>query len=116
MTQPGVKSEINRLVGWLTLSVVIGLFLGQILLTIIAGTLLYIGYQLMNMRRLLKWLKHHRLQEVPDANGLWGEIFDLLSRRKRFEIREKKRFKATIARVTATTSALHDPVIVMYTN
>ena len=103
MTQHGVKSEINRLVGWLTLSVVIGLFLGQILLTIIAGTLLYISYQLMNMRRLLKWLKHHRLQEVPDANGLWGEIFDLLSRRKRLEIREKKRFKATSDSVTATT-------------
>jgi two-component system phosphate regulon sensor histidine kinase PhoR len=116
LTQHGVKSEINRLVGWLILSVVIGLLLGQVLLTIIAGTLLYISYQLMNMRRLLKWLKHHRLQEVPDANGLWGEIFDLLSRRKRLEIREKKRFKATIARVTATTSALNDAVIVLNTN
>jgi two-component system phosphate regulon sensor histidine kinase PhoR len=116
LTQHGVKSEINRLIGWLVLSVVIGLLLGHVLLTIIAGTLLYIGYQLMNMRRLLKWLKHHRLQEVPDANGLWGEIFDLLSRRKRLEIREKKRFKATIARVTATTSALNDAVIVLNTN
>jgi two-component system phosphate regulon sensor histidine kinase PhoR len=116
LTQHGVKSEINRLVGWLILSVVIGLLLGHVLLTIIAGTLLYISYQLMNMRRLLKWLKHHRLQEVPDANGLWGEIFDLLSRRKRLEIREKKRFKATIARVTATTSALNDAVIVLNTN
>jgi two-component system phosphate regulon sensor histidine kinase PhoR len=90
--------------------------LGQVLLTIIAGTLLYISYQLMNMRRLLKWLKHHRLQEVPDANGLWGEIFDLLSRRKRREIREKKRFKSTIARVTATTSALNDAVILLNRN
>lgn len=116
MTQHGVKSEINRLIGLLVLCVVIGLLLGQVLLTIIAGTLLYIGYQLVNMRRLLKWLKHHRLQEVPDANGLWGEIFDLLSRRKRLEIREKKRFKTTIARVTATTSALNDAVILLNNN
>lgn len=116
MTQHGVKSEVNRLLGLLVLCVIVGLLLGQVLLTIIAGTLLYISYQLMNMRRLLKWLKHHRLQEVPDANGLWGEIFDLLSRRKRLEIREKKRFKATIARVTATTSALNDAVILLNTN
>ena len=116
MTQHGVKSEINRLLGLLVLCVAIGLLLGQVLLTIIAGTLLYISYQLVNMRRLLKWLKHHRLQEVPDANGLWGEIFDLLSRRKRLEIREKKRFKTTIARVTATTSALNDAVILLNNN
>ncbi len=113
MSQHGVNSEINRLLGFLLLSVAIGLLLGQVLLTIIAGALLYIAYQLANMRRLLKWLKHHRLQEVPDANGLWGEIFDLLSRRKRLEIREKKRFKATIARITATTSALSDAVILL---
>ncbi len=116
MSQHGVNSEINRLLGFLVLCIAVGLLLGHVLLTIIAGALLYIAYQLANMRRLLKWLKHHRLQEVPDANGLWGEIFDLLSRRKRLEIREKKRFKATIARVTATTSALSDAVILLNTN
>lgn len=116
MSQHGVNSEINRLLLFLLLCVVIGLLLGHILLTIIAGATLYIAYQLANMRRLLKWLKHHRLQEVPDANGLWGEIFDLLSRRKRLEIREKKRFKTTISRVTATTSALSDAVILLNSN
>jgi len=116
LSQHGVNSEINRLLLFLLLCIAIGLLLGHVLLTIIAGAALYIAYQLANMRRLLKWLKHHRLQEVPDANGLWGEIFDLLSRRKRLEIREKKRFKTTIARVTATTSALSDAVILLNTN
>jgi len=80
------------------------------------GTLLYIGYHLLNLRRLLKCLQGRKLKTIPDASGLWGQVFDHLSRLKRQEIREKNKLKAIISRVDATTAALNDSVILLKNN
>ncbi len=116
MSHYGITSEIRRLFGLSIPFVIIGLLLQQLLLVLSFGVIAYICYHLLNLRRLLKWLKRQRIEDIPDASGLWGEVFDQLSRQKRREIREKNRLQKVIGRVEATTSALNDAVILLNVN
>ncbi|MFT6387366.1 MAG: two-component system phosphate regulon sensor histidine kinase PhoR [Cellvibrionaceae bacterium] len=116
MNYYGVSSEIRRLVSLSILCLIIGLLLGHVEITLAVGTLLYVTYHLRNLRRLLKCLQGRRLAHIPEASGLWGQVFDHLSRLKRREIREKNKLKAVISRVGATTAALNDAVILLDKN
>lgn len=112
----GISSEIRRLIGIIIICLVVGLLLGQLAITFIAGIALYIGYHLYHLDRLLKCLEGRRLKDIPDAPGLWGQVFDHLSRQQRREVREKNKLKAVISRVDATTAALNDAVILLDAN
>ena len=113
MQHYGTESEIRRIFGIVITSVVVGLLIGQPVICIGVGVIAYIAYHLYHLKRLLKWLQRQQLKDIPDANGMWGQVFDHLSRNKRREIREKNRLRAVIERVEATTSALNDAVILL---
>ncbi len=116
MSHYGITSEIRRLFGLSIPFLIIGLLLQQLAIVLTFAVVAYICYHLLNLRRLLKWLKRQRIEDIPDASGLWGEVFDQLSRQKRREIREKNRLQKVIGRVEATTSALNDAVILLSAN
>ncbi len=109
----GVIAEIRRLTVFGILCGIVGLLIGHPLPALIIGCLLYIFYILRHLQQLVLWLNTQQLEDIPDASGMWGQVFDQLSRYKRREIREKNRLKAVIDRVEATTSALQDAVILL---
>ena len=111
-----LANEVRRLLGFAVICVILGLLVEQIVFSLLVGTGLCIGYQLYHLHRLHQWLQHWRLRDIPDASGLWGAVFDYLSRHKRLEIREKDRLRAVIERVEATTAALNDGVILLDEN
>ena len=94
MTHYGISSEIRRLIGLSIICIIIGLLLDHVLIALAVGGLLYIAYHLRNLQRLLKCLQGRRLAGIPEASGLWGQVFDHLSRLKRREIRETPGFVA----------------------
>ena len=113
ISSEGTASELRRLFAIIVLSTIIGVIFGQVLITLLVGILLYNFYHLRHLHLLVKWLQHRRLEDVHDANGLWGQALDHLSRHKRRETRERSRLKAVIQRVEAITTALNDAVILI---
>lgn len=113
MQYSGIASEIRRLIGFMLIAAIIGLILEQVLIVLLVSSLLYVAYHLKNLYLLVHWLQHPRLENLYDAEGMWGQALDHLSRSKRRELREKNRLKAVIDRVEATTSALNDAVILL---
>lgn len=113
MPSYGIFSEIRRFIVIIIASAIIGLMLGNAPIVIALGVLFYIGYHLYFLRKLLKCLKRKRLSFIPEASGLWGQVFDHLSRLRRREIKEKNKLKSVINRVDATTAALNDAVILL---
>ena len=111
-----VVTEIYRLIGVITLFALAGLLLGQLHLGITIGILLFLAYHLYNLHLLLNWLQYFRSQDIPDASGLWGRIYDRLSREKRRKSREKQYLKSIISRMEATTDALSEGVILLNQN
>jgi two-component system, OmpR family, phosphate regulon sensor histidine kinase PhoR len=105
--------EVQR-ISFLTITCLfIGLIAGNILLILLLGCIAYIVWTLFQMRQLEHWLRNSRQLSVPDASGIWGNIFDHLSREKKRQLKEKKRLKTVINRVETMTASLNDAVILL---
>lgn len=83
------------------------------MLVLLLGSFLYIIWTLFQIRQLEHWLQNSKLSNIPDASGIWGNIFDRLSRNKKRETNEKKRLKKVIMRVETMTAALDDAIILL---
>lgn len=75
--------------------------------------LLFAGLQLRQLVRLRAWLIAPKRYFLPDAGGLWGEVFDLLIDMQRKNRRRKKRLASMLAEFQASTAALPDGAVVL---
>ena len=105
--------EIRRLSFLLVTCLITGLIIGELTNVLLFGCVLYIIWTLFQIRQLEHWLKDGKLSTIPDASGIWGKIFDHLSRNKKREVVEKKNLKQVIMRVEIMTAALNDAVILL---
>jgi two-component system phosphate regulon sensor histidine kinase PhoR len=74
----------------------------------------YLGWLLHDLLRLRRWLENADAQaEVPQARGLWGELFDRIYHQQRRERQGRERLQAVIDRAQESTGALRDAVIML---
>ena len=77
------------------------------------GLLAYIFFYLRNLQKLHRWLKENPEGEVPDASGLWDDIFHNIYRLQSGERRARETLLSIIARARASVSALHEAVVLI---
>jgi hypothetical protein len=65
---------LARLAGILISGVVLGLLVGPIWLWILGSACLYLGWQLLNLYRLDRWLRLRSQIDPPNLGGIWGDI------------------------------------------
>ena len=75
----GFSAELQRVLGLAAIGILFGFINGYMSWTLIATCALYISWLLWQIRRLDLWLAKPNKQP-PDANGIWGEIFDNIHR------------------------------------
>jgi two-component system phosphate regulon sensor histidine kinase PhoR len=73
----------------------------------------YMVWTLWQQNRLFNWLKDPRSDNLPEANGLWGSIFDYLYGLKRQHRYEIKRMNNILSKVQTSTAALEDGVVMV---
>lgn len=105
--------EIRRLSVLLIISLTVGFITDHVMLVLLIGCFAYISWTLFQIRQLEHWLQKSKLSNIPDASGIWGHIFDRLTRNKKREHSEKKRLKKVIMRVETMTAALDDAIILL---
>lgn len=105
--------EIQRISFLLCICFFVGLILGKLLTVLLIGCICYILWTLFQIYQLETWLKNSRLNSIPDASGIWGNIFDNLAKDKKRQNKERTRLKAVIHRVETMTEALDDAVILL---
>lgn len=93
------------------------LFLGWLsnhMAAVLLGFLLLYGllhcYQL---GRLVTWLHRDGTADVPEARGLWGDIFQRIYQLRRDEERARQNLVGIIERARASVSALHEAVVLI---
>ena len=111
--QNNFTAEIQRFLFLGAISCFIGLIVGELLFVFLFFCFVYLCWHLHQIKKLEKWLRNSKLALLPDAGGIWGDIFDYLSRDKKRQLKEKKRLKTVINRVETMTSALNDAVILL---
>jgi two-component system, OmpR family, phosphate regulon sensor histidine kinase PhoR len=111
--QNNFTDEIQRFLFLGAISCFIGLIIDELLFVLLFFCIAYLWWNLHQIKKLEKWLRNNKLALLPDAGGIWGDIFDYLSRDKKRQLKEKKRLKTVINRVETMTSALNDAVILL---
>lgn len=111
--QNNFTNEVQRFFFLAAISFLVGLIFGELRLALLLFCLAYLLWNFSQIKKLEKWLRNSKIALLPDAGGIWGDIFDHLSRDKKRQLKEKKRLKTVIHRVETMTSALNDAVILL---
>src|SRR5271165_989536 len=104
---------LARLTGMLVLGLCLGLLIGPISPWLLAAACLYLGWQLLNLYRLDRWLRMRSQMDPPDLGGIWGDVIAQvvrLHRRKQFH---KQRLVQLFRELRRSTAALPDGVIIL---
>lgn len=90
----------------------LGYLMGYPLYGLLAGLFGYLGWTLLQARRLYQWLANpNRYSEAPQSVGLWGDLFDGLHKLNQNHLRTRDLLRARINRIQESTNAMHDGVI-----
>jgi len=106
-------TEIRRLLVILTLCFMAGLLidaLASLLLTGLIGFLVWHVYQLI---LYTNWLHNGKQLDVPDVDGLWGEVYYRIVRLRSRNRKSKQRLARYLSRFRDLTAALPDAVVVL---
>src|ERR1700704_5102743 len=106
---------LARLAGIIGLGLCVGLLIGPIWLWILVAAVLYLGWQLLTLYRLDRWLRLRSQMDPPNLGGIWGDIVAQvvrLHRRKQFH---KQRLIQLFRELRRSTAALPDGVIILST-
>ncbi len=102
------------MLGGLAVATLAGLYLGEPLLGLTTGLVIYFVWTQVQARRLYLWLtRPDANKEAPQSVGLWGGIFDHIHKRDRQHRRNLDRLRARIDRIQESTNAMHDGVIIV---
>src|SRR5712672_898354 len=104
---------LARLAGILIAGLVFGLLFGPIWAWLLAAACLYLGWQLLNLHRLDRWLRLRSQLDPPNLGGIWGDVIGQvvrLHRRKQFH---KQRLVQLYRELRRSTAALPDGVIIL---
>lgn len=107
-----MKQEASRLLAFLTVSALLGWATGHPGWAFAAGFLAYIGLHLRQLERLQAWLRQTD-GELPEAGGVWGEVFDGIHQLRRDSLRAKGNLLGIIQRARASVAALQEAVVLI---
>jgi two-component system, OmpR family, phosphate regulon sensor histidine kinase PhoR len=110
------RNVLTRLTLLTTLLAASGWLVGQVLLTILLGLLLYLCYTLYQIVRLNHWL--HTTISVkdsppPEAGGVWGDIFDGIYKLQRREWQATDHLKNILDKAQESSAALDIAVVMI---
>ncbi|MCR4346757.1 MAG: phosphate regulon sensor histidine kinase PhoR [Sulfuricaulis sp.] len=110
---PGLWREIWILVGIAVTSLFVGALTGRAFLIAAIGFGFYIAWTLRYLRSLHRWLQDRRADEIPDAGGMWGEVFDEIRKLVKQTSRRQDQLSGMLTRFQKAASAMPDAVVVL---
>jgi two-component system, OmpR family, phosphate regulon sensor histidine kinase PhoR len=104
---------LARLAGILLLGLCAGLLVGPIWVWILGAAWLYLGWQLLNLYRVDRWLRLRSQIDPPNIGGIWGDIIAQVIRLHRRKQYHKQRLVQLYRELRRSTAALPDGVIIL---
>ena len=105
--------EWRRLAAGAALLAVADLLLGLTPWLMLTGACAYVAWHVYHVHLLARWLASGGRESVPDARGIWAQVFDSLSRLHRQNRKRKKRLRKVVMRFQQAAEAMPDGAIVL---
>lgn len=107
-----LRREIELLLAWIVLLLILGSLLEQIQLVLLLGMFVYIFWTLFNLNRLTRWLSKPS-KHTPDTFGVWDEVYYQLYHLYRRQRNARRRLASILNRFKTSTQALPYATIVL---
>jgi len=114
--QPGVWREIWILALIALGSLLLGAITGRYFLIAAIGFGLYIAATLRHLYHLHQWLQNRPGREIPDAGGLWGDVFNEIRKLMKQAGQREDRLTDMLSRFQSAASAMPDAVVIVSDN
>lgn len=101
---------------YLSVTLIVGLIIGQVTLTLLIAALLILVSNYVRLYRLTKWLWQSRTISPPKASGIWQHIYDGVYSLQRRNRTKHKNLGGLVKRFREGTEALPDAVVVLDKN
>ncbi|HSW51982.1 MAG TPA: phosphate regulon sensor histidine kinase PhoR [Sulfuricaulis sp.] len=105
--------EIWILVGIAAASIVLGLITGRPFLIAAVGFGLYIFLTMRQLQRLHHWLLNRLQAEIPDAEGLWGDVFNEIRKLMKQTERREDELNEMLGRFQSAAAAMPDAMVIL---
>jgi two-component system phosphate regulon sensor histidine kinase PhoR len=107
------KTECRSLALLLAVSALVGWYVGLLPWFLFVGTLGYVVWTLLQLRRMHLWLNQKENTSPPESIGFWGEVFDSIYRRQRQRDEENERLQAAVHYLQASFASLDDGAVMI---
>jgi two-component system phosphate regulon sensor histidine kinase PhoR len=102
-----------RLAGILLAGLVAGLIVGPVWAGLLGAACIYVGWQLLNLYRLDRWLRLRSQIDPPALGGIWDDVVAQVVRLHRRKQYHKQRLVQLFREIRRSTAALPDGVIIL---
>lgn len=112
MSNPWV-TELWRIVALAISALVIGIILDAVTLSLLILTVLYLGWHLYHLFHLERWFRLKESNDLLNATGIWGEIYNHVYRLQQRNRQRKMKLSKMLSRFQKSTSAMPDATVVL---
>jgi len=102
-----------RLVAAIAVGFVVGWALGNLWAGVAATLAAYLGWQLVNLYRVDRWLRYRSYTNAPNIGGVWDDVVAQVVRLYRHKRYHKQRLIQLFRELRRSTAALPDGVVVL---
>ncbi len=113
MLSPAWSYALLRLLALVVLAVILGLIFGGIEWWLVAVLGTGLCWQLANLYRLQRWLRHRSQESPPDLSGVWGDLVGLIGGLHRGKQFHKRRVLQLLREFRRLSAALPDAVVLL---
>ncbi len=99
--------------GILAATVVLGAVTRHPLWVLVVGLCLYLFFLLRHLHHLHQWLLSKKQGAVPEAGGVWGDVFNEIRKLERDAERRKDRLTDMLQRLQDASAAVPDAMIIL---
>src|SRR5690554_487692 len=107
-----LRKELLRFISFILLGALLGSFWEQSALGAAAVLALLLGQHLWQLQRLARWLQQPN-DVPPEANKLWGEVFDGIYHYQRRQKADQQQLTQLLERIQDSSQALRDGVVMI---
>jgi two-component system phosphate regulon sensor histidine kinase PhoR len=104
--------EVNKVVLLYLVAFLIGWLAGNYLYPLLVVSALLAIYWLGQLRRVARWIGHPE-REPPEAEGIWGEIFDSIYHLQRHDREQRDRLQSAVSYLRDSLAALKDGAVLI---
>jgi len=107
------QHEIRLLVFVSLAAIIVGLVIEQVLLCLSIALAIYIVFTLRHTFGLHQWLTDRENQKLPEAGGIWGEVFNEIYQMQKETAKNREHLTEALTRFQDAAAALPDGTVIL---